>query len=300
MPRPRWKLSALLRPARTDRWTRWHAVAASAMALLGVLATFDAWRDMYNWARLDEEYSHIFLIPMIALCMIWVRRHRFRHCKPTGTPLGLVLAAIGWVAHEYGYYHGIQSLWHGGAILLVVGCAMSILGKHMLFRFFPAVALLVFMIPVPGMLRQKIALPLENWTAQISQRTFDIMGIAVERHGNLLTVNNQGINIAEACNGLRMVFALMLICYAFCFALPLRNSVRFLLLAFSPVATIFCNVVRILPTIWIYGYYQKDIGNAFHNYSGWLMLPISFLMLLGIIRLLRWMMLPVMRYTLAS
>ncbi|HEX4795450.1 MAG TPA: exosortase/archaeosortase family protein, partial [Humisphaera sp.] len=138
--------------------------------------------------------------------------------------------------------------------------------------------------------------------AQISQRTFDIIGIAVERHGNLLTVNNQGINIAEACNGLRMVFALMLICYAFCFALPLRNSVRFLLLAFSPIATIFCNIVRILPTIWIYGYYQKDkdIGNAFHNYSGWLMLPISFLMLLGIIRLLRWMMLPVMRYTLAS
>ena len=47
--------TALLRPARTDRWTRWHAIAASLMALLGVLATFDAWRDMYNWARLDEE-----------------------------------------------------------------------------------------------------------------------------------------------------------------------------------------------------------------------------------------------------
>ncbi|HEX4796934.1 MAG TPA: archaeosortase/exosortase family protein, partial [Humisphaera sp.] len=166
--KPRGGWTALLRPARTDRWTRWHAVAACVMALLGVVATLDAWRDMYNWARLDEEYSHIFLVPMIAVCMIWVRRHRFRHCKPTGTPLGLVLAVIGWIAHEYGYYHGIQSLWHGGAILLVVGCAMSILGKHMLFRFFPAVALLVFMIPVPGMLRQKIALPLENWTAQIS------------------------------------------------------------------------------------------------------------------------------------
>ncbi len=115
-----------------------------------------------------------------------------------------------------------------------------------------------------------------------------------------MSLNNQPVNIAEACNGLRMVFALVLITYAFCFGLPLRNSVRFFLLAASPLATIFCNVLRILPTIWIYGYHGKAVGNLFHTYSGWLMLPISFLMLLAIIKVLRWAMIPVMRYTLAS
>ena len=71
-------------------------------------------------------------------------------------------------------------------------------------------------------------------------------------------------------------------------------------IAFSPLATIFCNVMRILPTIWIYGYHGKEVGEVFHTYSGWLMLPISFLMLLGFIKVLRWAMIPVMRYTLAS
>ena len=33
----------------------------------------------------------------------------------------------------------------------------------------------------------------------------------------------------------------------------------------------------------------------FHDYSGWLMLPIAFLILLGIIKMLRWAMIPVMR-----
>jgi exosortase len=270
------------------------------MALLGLIATWDAWRDMYDWARLDEEYSHIFLVPIVAICMVWVRRHRFRHCKPTGTGLGFLLAAFGWIVNSFGYYHGTQSLWHGGAILVVLGCVMAVLGKHMLFRFFPAIVVLVFLIPVPGFIRQRIALPLETWTAQISQHVFEMIGVAVERSGNVLSINGRPVNIAEACNGLRMVFALILICFAFCFALPLRNSVRIVLLAASPLATIFCNVVRILPTIWIYGFHSKEIGNVFHDYSGWLMLPISFLMLLGLIKVLRWAMIPVMRYTLAS
>jgi len=45
---------------------------------------------------------------------------------------------------------------------------------------------------------------------------------------------------------------------------------------------------------------SRDVANLFHMYSGWLMLPIAFLLLLGIIKLLRWAMLPVTRYPLAS
>lgn len=270
------------------------------MCLLGILATWDAWRDIYDWARTDEEYSHIFLVPLVAGAMIWVRRHRFRYCKPSGTGLGFVFVVVGWAITTIGFETGTQSLWHGGAVLVVIGCAMAILGKHMLFRFFPAVAVLIFLIPVPGMIRQRIAMPLETWTAQISQFAFDLIGITVNRRGNLLSINHQDVNIAEACNGLRMVFALLLIGYAFCFGLPLRNSVRFVILALSPLVTILCNVVRILPTIWIYGYREKHVGELFHSYSGWLMLPISFLMLLGVIKVLRWAMIPVMKYTLAS
>jgi len=287
-------------PQRTDRWTRWHAGAALLMAALGILATWDAWRDIYDWARTDEEYSHIFLVPIVAACMVFVRRHRFRYCKPSGTALGFIIAVAGWAISTWGFYSGTQSLWHGGAVLVVIGCAMSVLGKHMLFRFFPAVAVLIFLIPVPGLIRQKIAMPLETWTAHISQIVFSLAGVQVDRYQNLLKINGQAVNIAEACNGLRMVFALLLISYAFCFGLPLRNSVRFLLLAASPLATVFCNVLRILPTIWIYGYYSRSFGELFHTYSGWLMLPISFLMLLGIIKILRWAMIPVMRYTLAA
>ena len=289
-----------LNSIRTDRWTAWHALAAAFMAALGVAATFPAWADMYLIAYNDEEYSHIFLVPLVALWMVWVRRLRFRHCRTTGTALGLVIAALGWGVSTYGFYHGHQSLWHGGSVLVVLGCVITVLGKQLLFRFFPAVAVLVFLVPVPGMIRQQIAIPLQTWTAQISQVVLEVVGVPVERSVNQLTVNGIPVNIIEACNGLRMVWPLILMSYAFSFGLPLRNSVRFVVLAASPLAAIFCNVVRILPTIWLYSYHTKKVADLFHDYSGWLMLPIAFLILLGLIKTLRWAMIPVMRYTLAS
>jgi exosortase/archaeosortase family protein len=98
----------------------------------------------------------------------------------------------------------------------------------------------------------------------------------------------------------RGIFALVLVSYAFGFGLPLRNSVRFLILLASPLVTIGCNLLRILPTAWFYGYASPDFALKFHNAAGWAMVPLAFVILLGIIKVLRWAMLPVMRYTLAS
>jgi exosortase len=275
-------------------------IAGVLMVALGVAVTFDAWADIYHIASIDEEYSHIFLVPIVAAYLVWVRRVRFRFCTPTGTMIGPVLAAAGWGISAYGFYHNVQAFWHAGAVLAVVGCLLSVVGKNVLFRFFPAFAVLIFLVPVPGMVRQEIALPLQSWTAQIGQSLLEILGIETARSGNLLSVNGIPVAIAEACNGLRMVFALILVSYAFSFGLPLRNSVRFAVLLASPLAAIGCNVIRIVPTVWLYGYHSKQVADAFHDYSGWVMLPIAFAILYGIIRLLKWAMIPVTRYTLAS
>ncbi len=285
---------------RSDRLTRGRLLGALAMGAFGAWVTRDAWIDIHHIAWQDEEYSHIFIVPVVAIVMVWVRRMRFRHCRVSGTIIGPLIVAAGWGLSSFGFYNAHQSLWHGGSVLVVLGCMLSVLGKNVLFQFFPAVAVLIFLIPVPSIVRQSIALPLQAYTAQIAQALLEIFGVDSNRSGNLLSINGTDVTIAEACNGLRMVFPLILVSYAFSFALPLRNSVRFLVLLASPLAAIFCNVVRILPTIWLYGYASPSFADAFHEYSGWAMVPIAFLMLLSIIKLLKWAMIPVMRYTLAS
>jgi len=285
---------------RTDRLTKWHVLAALVLGALGVLATFDAWHDIYTLATKDEEYSHIFLVPVVALAMVVVRRMRMRHCKPSGMIVGVLLIAAGWTMTSYGFYHAVQALWHAGAVVVVLGCMLSVLGKNVIFRFFPAIAVLVFLVPVPGRIRQEIALPLQTWTARTAQTGLEICGVETEVSGNTLSINGKPVTVAEACNGLRMVFPLILVSYAFSFALPLRNGVRFLMLLASPLVAIFCNVLRTLPTIWLYGNKPRAVADAFHEWSGWAMLLISFLLLLGIIKALKWAMLPLTRFPLAS
>jgi exosortase/archaeosortase family protein len=95
---------------------------------------------------------------------------------------------------------------------------------------------------------------------------------------------------------MRLVFPLFLIAYAFAFGLPLRASVRTLLILASPLVALIANVVRTLPTIYIYG--QSEYwGRLFHDWAGWAMLPVAFVVLLGLIRLMRWAQLPIQRYT---
>jgi len=285
---------------REDRLSLAHVAAAAFMDALGIAVTFDAWKDIYLIASKDEENGHIFLVPLVALYLVWVRRMRLRHCRPSGRIVGPILVAAGWIIGSFGFYRGIQSFWHGGAVLVVLGCMLSVLGKNVIFRFFPALAVLVFLVPAPNRLRLAIASPLQNWTAFISERVLEVCGVVnTEVTGNLLRINGQPVFVAEACNGLRMVFALILVCFVFGFALPLRNFVRILILLASPLAAIFCNVVRVPATVWIYVYEPKYF-QTFHTAAGWAMLLVAFLILYGIIRLLQWAMIPVNQYTLAS
>mgnify|MGYP000117906930 CR=1 FL=1 len=296
-----------------------HAAMAVVLVGLGGVASWTAWVDIWHIAIKDEEASHVFLVPLVAAWLVWVRRARLRLCEPRWNWIGPLAVAAGWAMSTYGYRFAVQSFWHGGAVLMVIGCLLSVLGGDVLIRFLPAFAVLVFLVPIPGSLRQAIAIPLQNATAQVTQSLFEVLGVPVERSGNLLSIGGTPVTIAEACNGMRMVFALVLVSFAFSFGEPLRNYVRFLILAACPLSAILCNVIRMLPTLWLYGYGDKvvaffgvqpgegrtlnDLGRSladkFHDLSGWVMLLIAFLLLMGIIRLMRWALIPVNRYTLA-
>jgi exosortase len=282
-----------------SNWSVRVLLDGAALACLGVLATLPAWRDIWQIAARDEEASHVFLVPIVFLWLIWVRRQRLRHIPRVGQWIGPSMLLLGWVSYNVGDANLWQSVWHGGAILIVVGCALTIWGSRLLKQMLPAFLALLFLIPVPGRVRQRVAIPMQNATARVTADVFELAGVPLDRSGNLLTLNGQSVAVAEACNGLRMVFALTLVCYGFAFSNPLRFHARLLILAASPIAAIICNVVRLVPTVYIYGNYPEHTAEAFHSLSGWVMLFLAFFLLLGILRVLRWALIPVYRFTLA-
>jgi len=280
-------------------WTAWHAAAALALAAAGAWLTREAWKDIYHIASTDTEQSHVLLVPVVAAWMFWARRLRLRNCPPGGEYIGPLAVGLGWALSWYGYHHAVQSLWHFGAVLVVLGAVLTVVGKHVLFRFLPAVAVLVFLVPVPGSVRQAVSLPLQSMGAATTHAILETFGVGVERSGNLLTINGINVAVAEACNGMRMVFAVVLVSYAFAFGMPLRNSMRLVVLAASPLAALACNIVRLIPTVLLHGHASPRVAETFHDAAGWLMLPCAFLLLLGVVRVLQWAQVPVNRYSLA-
>ena len=162
-------------------------------------------------------------------------------------------------------------------------------------------AVMVFLVPVPGRLRQEIALPLQSWICANHRRNpLSLFGVPIEVQGISLVYNGQQVNIAEACNGMRMVFTLVLVSYIFAFITPLRGYVRAIILAASPLTAIVCNVIRLIPTVWVFGHASTEFAERFHDVSGWVMLVVAFLLLMSIVRIMRWAMVPVAEYTLAA
>ncbi len=270
-----------------------------ALVGLGVAVTFDAWHDMFSIALRDEEQSHVLVVPAVAAWLLLVRWGRLRHYAPVGRLAGPAIVCAGWAMSYFGYYNAVQALWHAGALTIILGLLVSCVGINFLLRFFPAFAVLVFLIPVPGLIRQAIAGPSQTATAAITQMVLETIGIPVERSGNLLTLNGHDVAVAEACNGMRMVFALILVSFAFAFTMPLRPLVRVLILLASPLAAVFCNILRMTPTVILYGYHPGWLADRFHDLAGWAMLPIAFVMLLGVIKLFKWALIPVSRFNLA-
>ena len=104
----------------------------SSLAILAVLLvaafalTWDAWADICRLARKDEESSHILLVPIVAGWLFWVRRWRLRHCRREGMWVGPLIAAVGAALYVFGDAMLAESLWHAGAVLLVVGSFLAV------------------------------------------------------------------------------------------------------------------------------------------------------------------------------
>jgi exosortase len=276
-----------------------HLSGAMALLAVGVWVRWADWRDIFNIFLRDEEASHVILAPIVVAALVFVRRERLRHIELKTSWLGPVLVALGSVTCYYGEGNGYQAFRHLGAVLVAVGCLLSFLGREVLVNFAPAFGALLFLIPMPPTFRQRISLPMMPMTAAVTQEIMSVFGMDVTRGGNQLYIKGQPVLIAEACNGMRMFFTIVMVSYLVAFFIPLRGYVRALVILASPISALVCNVLRLIPTVWVFGNLSEETGHAFHDVTGYVMLPISFALPFLAVLALRWAMVPVSPFTLA-
>jgi exosortase len=261
---------------------------AAALAALAVGVMFDAWRDILRIGMFDEEFSYVLLAPIAIGWLVLGRWNRLKDCPVRHGWVGLGVMLLGWSVFWYGY-HADPVLWRTGAVITAVGAVMAAVGFNVTWRLLPAFAATAFLIPIAPNGRYRLAEPLQVATAQATQGLCDLLGIEVQRAGMMLMINGVDVTVAEACNGMRMVLTLFLVCYAVVFTTPLRPWLRILLLVLTPLVAIAANVIRLVPTMWMFGHRPIETAERFHDLSGWVMTILAFLGLMAFARLLKWL-----------
>jgi exosortase len=269
------------------------------MVILNLLIYRDPISDIIGIAVRDSDRSYIIVVPFLAMYLAWLRRSRIRNITLKPSILGPGIILLGWIGFLIGGTEDIVVLWHLGAVFGIVGILVTFLGGRSLRAFGPAFFILLAVVPIPGRIRQFAAQPLQRLATDVTATILDVVGVPAIQNGNLIEINGVVVAVGEACDGMRLLVPLMLVIYAFVFSLPLRSSMRTLMILASVPVALICNVLRLVPTALAFGYMPR-FAEVTHDIGGWLMIPIAIFALLSLLRLIEWLDIPVSRWRLAT
>jgi exosortase len=237
----------------------------------------------------DENYSHGLLILPMALYFAWERRKRLlaAELRPNNAGLILVLGSLGILA--IGVLGFELFLTRISMLGILTGALLFVCGwRPVKILAFPILFLLL-MIPIPTIVFNQIAFPLQLLASRFGEAVLMAFGIPVLREGNVIHLANTSLEVAEACSGIRSLISLLTIGIVYGYFTDSRISVRIILALATIPTAIAANGARISGTGIAARYYGPEVAEGFlHSFSGWIIFLVAFLMLFLLHRGIDW------------
>ena len=260
-------------------------VAALVITYWSVLSGLvDAWST-------DDNYSHGFFIVPLAAYFAWERRAAFAAAPLAPSWLGLIIVAISMGLLVAGLLGAELFLSRVSVIGAFTGAIVFLFGWQRLRVVAFPLAFLLLMIPLPALIFNKIAFPLQLLASNVGEYTISSMDIPILREGNVLILANATLEVAEACSGIRSLVSLFTLGLVFGYFVDHRPWVRAVIaLSAIPVA-ILANGLRVASAgVAAHNFGAAGVEGLFHEFSGWVVFIVAFLMMLVLQRALqRWL-----------
>ncbi len=239
----------------------------------------------------NPNFSHGFLVPLFSAFVVWHNRKKLLALPIEPTWLGLVVVAGALGVLVVGQMGAEFFLSRTSLLLLIAGLVIYFLGwKHFRATLFPW-AFLIFMIPIPVIIFNQLAFPLQFMAARVASDLLAAFGIPVLRDGNIIQLPTLSLEVAEACSGIRSLMSLGALAVIYGYFLENRNFPRVLLALSSIPIAVAANALRIMGTGLLGYYWNPDKAEGFfHEFSGWVIFVISLGLLLLVHGVLRWLM----------
>ena len=284
-------------------WKPLAICAALAFVYYSVLAKLG-----YDWWT-DENYSHGLLIPIVIGYILWTERESFARVKTSPSLL--------WGASFITF--ALLSLWVGTAgaelyvqrmslMLMLAGVVVYFWGFRLLRLLVVPLFLLLLAIPVPAILFNKVAFPLQLFASRCAVWAMRLFDIPVLRQGNVIELMPRGaretkkLEVVEACSGIRSLMTLVTLAVVFAYFTRPREDDEggtggsllrrlktygfwrsIILVASAVPIAIFTNALRVSGTGVLAHYYGTQVADGFfHSFSGWVVYIVAALLLFAV------------------
>lgn len=289
-------------PATKKLWQGLAIGFAIAFAYATVLAKLG--RDWWN----DENYSHGLLIPLIIGYILWTQREKLARVPVKSSVLwggaAILFALFALWAGVAGAELYTQRL---SLILLLAGIAVYFWGFKLLQLLLVPLGLLFLAMPIPAIIFNKIAFPLQLFASRCAVWSMSMLGIPVLRQGNIIELkplnsfDTKKLEVVEACSGIRSLMTLLTLAVVFAYFTHTppddapKPGGRFgwlksywfwrsliIVVSAVPIA-ILTNAFRVSGTGVLAHYYGTEVADGFfHSFSGWAIYIVAFILLFGL------------------
>jgi exosortase len=165
-------------------------------------------------------------------------------------------------------------------VLAVAGLTVFAGGFGQLRRWWLPVTLLALSIPIPALVTNALALPLQFQASRMGATLLEWRDVPVRLAGNVIQLPGRQLFVTEACSGLRSLTALLAL-GVLVGGLWLRSvPARALLVGLAIPVAIAVNAVRVFMTGFLVYFVDPELGEGFmHLTEGWLLFLVAFLIL---------------------
>ena len=205
----------------------------------------------------EPALSQGMLLPPLALYIAWMyRRQTFSYCAAPDNR-GLLLIACACLMFLLGKWASEFFLMRFSFVILLAGLAWTFWGVQRLRTLTFPLLLLATMVPLPVMLYNSLAAPLQLLASDLATRIAQALGVSVFRDGNVIQLAGTSLGVAEACSGLNSLSALIVGSVLLGFLMCSRPLARITLFVLAIPLAIAVNVIRVAGTAIIADYNQE-------------------------------------------
>lgn len=199
----------------------WRILAiSSALGFIYATVLTKLGRDWWS----DENYSHGLLIPFIIAYIVWGQRERLvRTAQRPATLIGLTTTIAALLSLWAGTAGAELFLQRTSLVLILAGTFLYFGGFRLLRLLLVPLFLLLLAIPIPAIIFNKIAFPLQLFASRCAVWAMTVFDIPVLRQGNVIELMPRGaietkkLEVVEACSGIRSLMTLVTLAVVFAY-----------------------------------------------------------------------------------